>query len=219
MGNQTNGLFVRFIAALRGNGGDQVEGRVEKQLHDEVRRGESLDPLYNGQLPSGPFRKWVDPINDETVPKQFGWDKSMQGDNYVPPSDELTHSLSDETPSPTNPKTQYGLRKPPLHLIPSTALVLISEAHRLGAKKYGAYNWRETNVEAMTYLGAALRHIHSFLDGEEVDTDPAGGTHHLAHAAACLNILLDASACGTLVDDRPAPAPTGQMINDRTLPI
>jgi len=79
-----------------------------------------------------------------------------------------------------------------------------------GARKYGPYNWREEGVGAMTYLSAAERHIRAWLDGEEEARD--SGVHHLGHAAACLMILMDAQAVGNLVDDRPAPAPTNDLL-------
>jgi hypothetical protein len=48
------------------------------------------------------------------------------------------------------------------------------------------------------------RHIDAWLSGEE--TDPVDGTHHLGNVMACCAILLDAQACGKLIDDRPPSA-------------
>lgn len=98
-----------------------------------------------------------------------------------------------------------------LHLIPSPGLIATALAMQDGAKKYGPYNWREEGVGATTYVSAALRHIRTWLDGEEDAKDSR--VHHLGHAAACLMILLDAQAVGNLVDDRPVPAPTGLMLD------
>lgn len=97
-----------------------------------------------------------------------------------------------------------------LHLIPSTALVHEAGALMDGARKYGPYNWRDGGVGACTYVSAAERHIRAWLDGEEVAAD--SGRHHLAHARACLGILLDAQEIGNLVDDRPPVAPTADMM-------
>ena len=72
-----------------------------------------------------------------------------------------------------------------------------------GAVKYGPFNWREHGVAASVYVGAALRHLLDYWDGEELARDSK--KPHLAHALACLAILVDATENGTLVDDRPLP--------------
>jgi hypothetical protein len=104
-----------------------------------------------------------------------------------------------------NPKTVHGVAKCPLHLIPPPALLAEAEVFGLGAKKYGAYNWREHRVSASVYQAAALRHLMAWWDGES--TDPESGQSHLAHARACLGIVLDAEKHGRLNDDRPVAVP------------
>lgn len=122
----------------------------------------------------------------------------------------------------TNPKDRIGRTKPPIELIPpsaifyeaqamygngriatisSVALIHESMAFKNGAEKYGPYNWRDEKVSAMIYLGAAWRHVLDLLDQEEVASD--SGVHHAAHAKACLGIFIDAKVTGNLVDDRP----------------
>lgn len=117
----------------------------------------------------------------------------------------------------TNPKTQYGQAKPPLSLVPGTAMVIVAEAFRDGADKYGPANWRKDPVSASTYFSAALRHGVAYWDGEDIDT--ASKVAHLGHMAANIMILIDALACGTLIDDRPPSAPTGDLIRANTRPI
>lgn len=116
-----------------------------------------------------------------------------------------------------NPKTRFGVAKPPLSLIPGQARVLLAEAFRDGALKYGPANWRIDPVTASTYLNACERHIVAWQDGEENASD--SGVHHLAHAAGCLMILLDAQASGTLQDDRPPPSNTADLIRALTRPL
>lgn len=101
----------------------------------------------------------------------------------------------------TDPKGEIGKTKCPLYLLPPTALRQTAWVQKLGADKYGPYNWRETNVCATTYISAMLRHLLEFTDG--VDADDESGQSHLAHIAANCNILMDAIASGTLIDDRP----------------
>lgn len=121
------------------------------------------------------------------------------------------------TPPDSNPKTRFGMAKPPIGLIPATALVQIAESFRLGAEKYGPANWRVDPVSASTYVNAALRHLLQWQDGES--QDPESGVSHLAHVAACVAIIMDAETCGTLLDDRPPPAPTGDLMRALTKPF
>jgi hypothetical protein len=52
------------------------------------------------------------------------------------------------------------------------------------------------------------------LDGEELAAD--SGVHHLGHARACCNILLDAAENGFLVDNRPKKGKTSELIDRLT---
>jgi hypothetical protein len=101
----------------------------------------------------------------------------------------------------TDPKQQHGADKPPLSLIPATALIPLSRALEQGAGKYGPYNWRRTPISASVYQNAALRHLLAWWDGEDVDVE--SGQSHLAHVMANCAILIDARMADTLQDDRP----------------
>lgn len=100
----------------------------------------------------------------------------------------------------TDPKQAAGSKKTPLGLIPAPAMEEIANVLKLGASKYGEYNWRKTKVATNTYVHAILRHLNAWRDGE--DLDPESTRSHIAHIAAGCCILLDAEACGTLIDDR-----------------
>ena len=99
-----------------------------------------------------------------------------------------------------DPKGEAGSKKTPLGLIPAPAMEQTALAHKYGAERYGAYNWRKTGVCASTYVHAILRHLNAWRDGE--DNDCESGLSHIAHIGASCNILLDAAACGRLEDDR-----------------
>jgi len=88
-----------------------------------------------------------------------------------------------------NPKVAEGDKKPQLQLIPLVALEATAGALSDGCKKYGPANWRTTGVSKSVYVGAALRHIFAYNEGELYAED--SGVHHLGHAIACLCILLD----------------------------
>ena len=99
-----------------------------------------------------------------------------------------------------DPKGKAGDLKAPLCLLPSHSIEQTAWVHKLGANKYGPYNWRDTGVCATTYVSAIMRHLNAWRDGE--DLDPESGFSHLAHIAASCNILMDAKHCGQLQDDR-----------------
>jgi hypothetical protein len=113
-----------------------------------------------------------------------------------------------------NPKTLAGQAKPSPALVPPVAVLEIAQAFRDGAEKYGPYNWREKPVPSLTYINAALRHIYSWMDGEGRSDD--ADVQHLAHAAACMCIVMDAASCGMLIDDRPKEGQAAQVIKDET---
>lgn len=101
-----------------------------------------------------------------------------------------------------NPKTRCGgMNKLPLHLVPPRAVAHIALAFSDGATKYQPFNWHDEKISASVYYGAALRHLNAWWEREEVAAD--GVAHHLAHAAACLCMLLDTMGTPMLNDNRP----------------
>lgn len=113
-----------------------------------------------------------------------------------------------------NPKDLIGITKPQLNLIPASAMILESSVMQLGAAKYGPFNWRENGVKASIYVAACLRHLLAWQDGQ--NEDPESGKTHLAHARACLGILIDAESLGKLVDDRPPAGQAAALIQKLT---
>ena len=101
----------------------------------------------------------------------------------------------------SDPKQHAAEKKSPLHLIPPALNEATAFALALGAKKYGAWNWRRGSVSAMTYVGAIRRHLDAWIDGEDID--PESGECHVAHIAACCAIILDSAKHGTFIDNRP----------------
>lgn len=113
----------------------------------------------------------------------------------------------------SNPKDLAAKKRVRLDLIPGPAEVAICQALQNGIDKgYGAFNWRTEPVQASNYLAATNRHIKAWQDGEEFAPDSM--VHHLGHAAASLAILMDALACGTLIDDRPPAGPTARLLTE-----
>lgn len=73
------------------------------------------------------------------------------------PLDTTTLTVPDPALNPPNPKQRYGDLKPNMALVPGVAVAHEALAMEQGAAKYGAYNWREKAVEALTYISAAKR--------------------------------------------------------------
>lgn len=100
----------------------------------------------------------------------------------------------------TNPKDALGAEKAPLGLFPAAAMTHGSLAMLDGALKYGRDNFRVAGVRSSIYVDAALRHLLAWNNGE--NCAPDSGVHHLGHVLACIAIILDAEAQGSLTDDR-----------------
>lgn len=118
------------------------------------------------------------------------------------------------TKDDTNPKDALAIKKPPVHLVPPVLEILTSLAFADGAIKYSPFNWRDKKVKYSVYYGAARRHLAQAYDGE--DFDPVSKVMHLAHASACIAILMDAGANGCLIDDRPLKGPSSKVIEEYT---
>jgi len=92
----------------------------------------------------------------------------------------------------TNPKDAVGVLKwRQLACLPIAAVCYVGAVMFEGATKYGRGNWRKSGIRASVYFDAALGHLFQWWLGE--DEDPDSGAPHLAHAAACLLIVLDAT--------------------------
>jgi len=100
-----------------------------------------------------------------------------------------------------NPKDIQGMKKPQLHLIPPRVLREVARVMEHGASKYGAYNWREQEIQASQYISANGRHTGTWWEGEDIDPD--SGLNHIYHAIATLIILADTIVGENLIDDRP----------------
>jgi hypothetical protein len=110
----------------------------------------------------------------------------------------------------TNPKDRLGIKKVRLSLVPPSSIIYEASAFEDGADKYGPYNWREKKVRLSIYVDAFKRHVDQFWDGENFAQDSK--KHHLAHAKACLGIIIDALETGNLVDDRPKKGVASELI-------
>ena len=131
----------------------------------------------------------------------------------------MTSAADREATTIPNPKDAYGVCKAPLSVVPSAPLLQIGLAMMEGGRKYGRHNYRKSNPIASIYYDALMRHMMAWWEGEDVD--PSSGAPHLAHAGACIVILLDAINQGVIDDNRPPPSPAGwqQALAERAAAI
>lgn len=107
----------------------------------------------------------------------------------------------------TNPKDALGVKKVPMHCIPTGPLLELGLAMMEGGRKYGSHNYRAIGAKASVYYDAAMRHLMSWWEGEDIDPD--SGIHHLMKLAACAFVIRDSQLMGNEEDDRPIPYPDG----------
>lgn len=107
----------------------------------------------------------------------------------------------------TNPKDIVGVRKAPMSTVPSRVMLEVGLAMLEGARKYGRHNYRIAGVCASVYYDAAMGHIMSWWEGEDIDTD--SGLHHLIKAMASIAVLRDGQHMENWIDDRPPRLPGG----------
>lgn len=106
-----------------------------------------------------------------------------------------------EVTKPSNPKDSVGVKKAPLSTVSAPVLMEIGVAMLEGARKYGRHNYRVVGVKASVYYDAAMRHLMSWWEGENIDPD--SGLSHVTKAIATLVVLRDAMLDKKCDDDRP----------------
>ena len=102
----------------------------------------------------------------------------------------------------SNPKDAIGVKKwRQFFTVPLQVLWEVGVAMLEGALKYGRHNYRASGVRASVYVDAAIGHILSWTEGQDLDPDTR--LSHITKAIASLFVLRDAEMNGFLVDDRP----------------
>ncbi len=111
-----------------------------------------------------------------------------------------------------NPKDALGAAKVPMHLVPPASTILQALCMDDGNIKYGPYNTRMEDIQAIGYIAAAKRHLDAYMDGQ--DYDSITGKPHLGYALATIGLVIDAWLNGTLIDNRPVPGIGGQLLDE-----
>lgn len=103
--------------------------------------------------------------------------------------EDMVDSLDDFTMIDLKPIGQ----KAPLNLLPAAPLRAISAAMEHGAIKYAPWNFQDTSqpqARIAELYAALLRHTLAASDPSQPDLDTESGLHHIAHAGACVLLLL-----------------------------
>lgn len=74
-----------------------------------------------------------------------------------------------------------------LELIPPSTYISLGQVLTYGAKKYKPEGWRQ--VEPTRYVGALLRHLVAYMNGEEYDEE--SGLRHIDHVLCNAAFLVD----------------------------
>ena len=94
---------------------------------------------------------------------------------------------------------KFDTDKVRMELLSVDFLTEVSKVLTFGAEKYDSHNWRKGFDWSRLY-GAALRHLTSHMNGENVDGE--SGLSHLSHAACCLMFLIEHECRNLGNDDR-----------------
>lgn len=80
--------------------------------------------------------------------------------------------------SKSNQGLRYNDNKPQWGLVDWDSLKPMVAVLEYGVKKYDAFNWKK-GLPYVSTMESMLRHIHSFMDGEDID--PESGLPHVGH--------------------------------------
>lgn len=150
-------------------------------------------------------------LQDGTVGRVYGYDSKEEAEMaaalYIAKnvSEDLEERTSAGKTKASNPKYLAGIKKVPLHCIPTGPLFELGLAMLEGSRKYGRHNYRAIGVRASVYYDAATGHIIDWWEGDDIDPD--SGIHHLIKAMACLAVVRDSMLMGNFNDDRPLRYP------------
>lgn len=85
---------------------------------------------------------------------------------------------------------KFDKNKIKMELLPPKSLENIAEVFTFGAEKYEPWNFlKGDGLETSRVYGSLQRHLNSYYQGEELDSE--SGLSHLAHAGANLMMLLE----------------------------
>ena len=114
-------------------------------------------------------------------------DNVMVGDPMTIPATKEMKAWNETLKQPIGRKFDGG--KLEYGLLPPKALEETVKVLTFGAQKYERDNWQKVPDAKRRYFDALQRHVWSWKQGEQIDTE--SGIHHLAHAMCCLMFLYE----------------------------
>jgi hypothetical protein len=148
------------------------------------------------------------PMSEPKVTANFctrpGCGKKLRRDNRQGVCSQPGRCGSQNPPAPekvavTDAAQKDDTQKPMVDLLPTLALLGVSQVLTFGAKKYAPHNWRK-GLKYSRLLAASMRHIFAFVGGE--DLDPESGLSHIDCATCSLLFLSELQKTGGGTDDR-----------------
>lgn len=217
------GLSKRAIAAKTKLAYGTILSYARKHAQDAIRC--SVDGCK--QVAEGILRgKWLCPEHRKVETAQVAVDLNKKlaekmgvevvDETPVVPVNDASHYLAAELIDtaekyahviktghlPGETAEHFDTGKPRMDLIDWQAMMGLAQVLEFGAKKYEPNNWRR-GMEWNRIAGSALRHISSFLAGEDLDRET--GLSHIDHAMCCLMFLSSYVKTGVGTDDRWKP--------------
>lgn len=94
---------------------------------------------------------------------------------------------------------KFDAGKVRMDLVPPEFVFAVAAVLTYGAIKYEDWNWAK-GMRKGRLVAAALRHLISYLSGEELDDE--SGLPHTWHAATCIAMLIGVTLRGVAEEDR-----------------
>lgn len=166
--------------------------------------GIGVSKVPNKDLPDEPFYPhWTDSFQLDVIMEALRHLENLGYAVSVGPKEEpLTAPAAVSQPPVEQPKgfVKHDAGKTRFGLTPPWAREEVAKVFSHGAKKYPTYNFL-IGTDWSRYIDAFYRHVSAWELGE--NKDPESGLSHLAHACACLMILISLQQLNKGSDDRP----------------
>lgn len=94
---------------------------------------------------------------------------------------------------------RFNTGKTKWSLLDLDSLVGVVEVFQFGVQKYGLNDWKK-GLKVTETLESSIRHIHSFLNKEDIDLE--SGLHHIDHAITNLIMVRYMTLFNKKFDDR-----------------
>ena len=163
---------------------------VQQEFKDKVSKGGlvNLSHYFQFSMLSADegVREWLDSDGDIVKPDDYEFYVAA---DLTLSDKEVQDYLRSKESSCTHPEPVVGKKfdqgKLRWSLLDFKTIEDVVSVLELGASKYSAGNYK--HVEPIRYVDALMRHWHSYISGEEIDSE--SGKSHLHHIICCAMFL------------------------------